>query len=131
MAALTPEQYEEIAKLIAERTASLSALSKEQRTEVENLIQEKGQSIGLSAAQKWDVASIVGKMAIGVVTLLGNAGYFAVTNAARDAAISVKAEDTAKALMGQKEFIRTIQGGSGLAIPGIVSSFDISTGCPS
>ncbi|UIL29533.1 hypothetical protein LZK75_10000 [Rhizobium leguminosarum] len=108
----------------------IGALSAAQRTEVVAIVDEKGQSSGLSSAQKWDVASIVAKMAGGFGAVLGVAAYFAVVNAAKDAAANIKAEETAQALLAQKEFTSMIAGRSGLVVPGTVVAFDVPGGCP-
>ena len=98
MAALSPEQQDEVTKLVVAQTSQLSALSGAQRKEVQEIFNRRDQASSLSSSQKWDVAAIVAKMAGGFGAVLGIAAYFAVINAAKDAAADVKAEETAKAL---------------------------------
>lgn len=129
MAVLSPEQQDEIMKLITAQTAQLSALSAAQRKEVEEVFERKDQASSLSSAQKWDVAAIVAKMAGGFGAVLGVAAYFAITNAAKETAANLKAEETAKAVLVQKDFLALISGRSNLVPPGSVVAFD-TPACP-
>jgi hypothetical protein len=66
MAALTPEQYEEVLKLVKENSATLS---KDQREEIEQLIEREGHN-RLTFAQKWDVAMVFAKIVLALSSSL-------------------------------------------------------------
>jgi hypothetical protein len=134
MAALTPEQFDEIGKLIADRTAALSALSKEQRKEGEDVIEKSALSVGLSPAQKWDAAMVFSKIGTGLVAVLGVAGYFLINSAAQVAAMSAAQKITATAAADQvvkdPNFIKSVQAGISALPKNSIVAFTNSQSCP-
>lgn len=130
MSKLTPEQFEEVQQLLKSHTESLNALSSAQRKEVEEIFERRDQASSLSPSQKWDVATIVGKMVVGGVAILGIAGYFTILNAARNTAASIKSEEAASALMQKADFLALVAGNVGQVVPGTVAAFDLASGCP-
>lgn len=84
----------------------------------------------LTAAQRWEVAKVVGTIVAGIAAVLGLAGYFAVENAARQQAAQVAARDVAASLLGGEVLVTRIAEATTVLPEGLVAAFDRADGCP-
>lgn len=127
---LTKAQIDEITSLIQNALSHSEPLTDDQRKSVEDIVAQKFAVLPLSPAHKYDLFATLGRLAVGVIAVLGVAGYFAVTSVAKDAAAKIAPSEVATSLIPMKEFQELLLGAAGFAEPGAVMAFDRPNGCP-
>lgn len=134
MSSLTTDQLQEVNALIAEKTSSLTTLTKDQRAEIDALFDTKLKATGLSAAQKWETGVIVATLLGGAIAIFGTAGLFFVKSAAEGVAklavVETRQNEVAGILRADAAFVRTVAGSVSTIPPSGVVAFDSPNGCP-
>lgn len=126
------DNLDAVRALIDERLADLAVLSDSQREEVQKLTTNVVLSQStLTSGQKWDVTSIIAKMASGALAIFAVAGYFTVKNAAQVTASSVSTTQVAEKLKLDPKFVASVAGSQGFVPNGAIMAFDSVQGCPS